>query len=160
LEKSTPIWKTWLPALLWLALIIIQSSNSLSASNTRRILYPLFHFLTGVDPARFAEWHYHLRKLGHFVGYFVLSALLFRAWRASLPLPAFSRWSLHWARIAWFMAALVACLDEWHQSYIISRGGSVGDVLLDAFAAFTAQVLIYGYLKLREPRTVSIVGSG
>lgn len=157
--KSTPIWKSWLPALIWLGLIAIESGNGLSAGNTTRILYPLFHFLTGVDPVRFEEWHYYLRKLGHFVGYFVLSVLLFRAWRATLPLPRLSNWSGHWARIAWFMSTLVACLDEWHQTFLATRGGKLEDVLLDAGAALAAQFAIYGYLKLQELRAGPMVSS-
>jgi len=149
--------KTWVAALLWIGLIAIESTDWLSAEHTSRILYPLLHFLIGLDPAAFAVVHHYIRKCGHFVGYFTLSFFLFRAWRATLRLPWAPRWALRWAAIAFFMSALVASLDEWHQTFIPSRTGAVSDVMLDSFAALTAQVLIFLYLSWK-PRRVTVAG--
>jgi VanZ family protein len=146
--------KTWFAALLWVALIAIESTDTFSAENTSRFLYPLLHFLTGLDLARFEVVHHYIRKTGHFVGYFALSFFLFRAWRATLRLPWAPRWALRWATIAFVMSALVASLDEWHQSFIPSRTGVFSDVVLDSFAALTAQVVIFLFLTSR-PRRVS-----
>jgi len=145
--------KTWLAAGLWLILIAIESSDWLSAANTSRILYPIFHFLTGVDPVRFVVWDYYIRKIGHFVGYFGLSYLLFRAWRATLPTSELVRWRVYWAGPALFMTALVASLDEWHQTYLTSRTGLFSDVVLDSTAALIAQIVIF--LWLSRPGTKS-----
>jgi hypothetical protein len=139
--------KEWVAAALWLGLIAVESTNLLSATNTSRILYPIFHFFTGVDPVRFVLWDYYIRKIGHFVGYFGLSVLLFRSWRATLPFANPSRWSIQWARISFFMTALVASLDEWHQTYLSSRSGSLRDVVLDSTAALAAQILVFVLLK-------------
>ena len=132
---------------MWLGLIAVESTNLLSASNTSRILYPIFHFFTGVDPVRFVLWDYYIRKVGHFVGYFGLSVLLFRAWRVTLPFASPSRWSMQWARISFFMTALVASLDEWHQSFLPSRTGAVHDVILDTCAGVAAQIVVFFWLK-------------
>jgi VanZ family protein len=140
--------KTWIAASLWLGLIVAESTNFASAENTSRILYPLLHFFFGLQPAHFPAWHFVIRKSGHFVGYFTLSWLLFRAWRDTLPHPG-RNWTMQWARISFFMTALVACLDEWHQSYLPSRTGNVRDVLLDSTAALVAQVMLL--LILRRP---------
>ena len=149
--------KTWVAALLWIGLIAIESTDWLSAEHTSRILYPLLHFLIGLDPAGFAVVHHYIRKCGHFVGYFTLSFFLFRAWRATLRLPWTPRWALRWAAIAFFMSALVASLDEWHQTFIPSRTGRISDVMLDSIAALTAQVLIFLYLSWK-PRRVTVAG--
>jgi VanZ family protein len=146
--------KSWIAALLWIGLIAIESTDWFSSEHTSRILYPLLHFLIGLDPAGFEVVHHYIRKLGHFVGYFALSFLLFRAWRATLHLPWAPRWALRWAAIAFVMSALVASLDEWHQTFIPSRTGAISDVMLDSFAALTAQVLIFFYLTWK-PRTIS-----
>ncbi len=135
-------WKSWIAAALWLGLIAGESTNLASAANTSRLLYPILHFALGLDLTRFLVWHFYIRKTGHFVGYFMLSLFLFRAWRATLPLASGSGWSLQWARISFFMTALVACLDEWHQTYLPSRTGTLSDVLLDSSAALAAQVII------------------
>jgi VanZ family protein len=141
--------KTWIAAVLWLWVIVLESTNFASSDNTSRIFYPLLHFLFGLDPAHFPTWHAVIRKTGHFVGYFTLSVLLFRAWRATFAFPAL-RWSIEWARISFFMTALVACLDEWHQTYLPSRTGSLHDVLLDSTAALIAQVVIFLLLRRRN----------
>ena len=65
----------------------------------------------------------------------LLSILLFRAWRETLPAMGNPRWTFRWAKIAVLGTALVASLDEWHQSFIPSRTGTVRDVLLDTCAA-------------------------
>jgi VanZ family protein len=149
--------KTWIAALLWIALIAIESTDTFSAEHTSRLLYPILHFLMGLDLARFEVWHYYIRKTGHFVGYFALSFFLFRAWRATLRLPWAPRWALRWAAIAFFMSAVVASLDEWHQSFLPSRTGAFSDVMLDSFAALTAQVLIFVFLTWR-PQRMNAVG--
>lgn len=142
--------KVWIAAGLWLIVIAIESTQYLSSEYTSRILYPILHFLLGLDRARFMIWHHYIRKTGHFVGYFILSVLLFRAWRATLPLAPL--WALRWAAIAFFMSAFVASLDEWHQSYIPSRTGAVSDVILDSTAALVAQIVIFFFLQMQRSR--------
>jgi VanZ family protein len=44
--------------------------------------------------------------------------------------------------------ALVASCDEWHQTYLPNRTGSVWDVLLDCCGAITLQLLVYIYMRL------------
>jgi VanZ family protein len=144
--------KTWIAAILWLGIIVTESSNFASAENTSRILYPLLHFLFGLNPARFPVWHFLIRKTGHFIGYFTLSWLLFPAWRDTFPIPG-RNWAIHWARISFFMAALVSCLDEWHQTYLPGRTGNLHDVMLDSTAALIAQVVIFLLLRRRGLET-------
>lgn len=151
------ILKTWIAALLWMLLIAIESTDMFSAEHTSRFLYPLLHYLMGMDLARFAVVHHYIRKLGHFVGYFTLSFFLFRAWRATLHLLWAPRWALRWAAIAFTMSAVVASLDEWHQSFIPSRTGVFSDVVLDSCAALTAQVLIFLLLNWK-PRGMIAAG--
>ena len=104
--------KAWLAAILWLILIAIESTAYLSANNTSRILYPLLHFLFGMDWTRFEYWHFYIRKTGHVFGYGMLSFLLFRAWRATLPAMTNAMWTMRWATIAVLGTAFVASLDE------------------------------------------------
>jgi VanZ family protein len=145
------ILKVWLAAGLWLVVIAIESTTYLSADETSRFLYPIFHYLFGMDWRHFVVWHHYIRKCGHFVGYFILSVLLFRAWKATLRVPAL--WALRWSAIAFFMSATVASLDEWHQTYVPSRTGAISDVLLDSSAALTAQIVIYFYWRARAKKT-------
>jgi|SRR6516225_12028123 VanZ family protein len=128
---------------------MLESTDLGSAQHTAQVLYPVFHFLFEVDPARFAVYHAVLRKVGHFVGYFTLSVLLFRSWRATFPRLS-TRWCLQWSTVAFFSASLVAALDEWHQTFIPSRTGTVRDVFLDSSAALVAQIVLFAILRTRS----------
>ena len=141
--------KAWIAAILWLIVIAIESTSYLSAHNTSRILYPLLHYLFNLAPAQFETVHFFLRKGGHVFGYGLLSILLFRAWRETLPAISGARWTMRWSSIAVFGTALVASLDEWHQSFIPSRTGTVHDVILDTCAGIAAQILVFTWLKMR-----------
>ena len=147
--------KAWIAAILWLFLIAIESTALLSAHNTSRILYPLLHFLFGLDWDHFDVWHFYIRKSGHVVGYGILSILLFRAWRVTLPSMSNVKWTPRWATIAILGTALVASLDEWHQTFIPSRTGSIRDVILDTCAGIGAQLLILQWWKSRGKGTAS-----
>ena len=146
-SRQREVLKAWIAAILWLIVIAIESTAWLSSHNTSRILYPLLHFLFGVDPVRFETWHFYIRKTGHVIGYGILSTLLFRAWRTTLPALDNVKWKLRWARIAVLGTAFVATLDEWHQSYIPSRTGRWQDVVLDTCAGIAAQILIFLWIK-------------
>lgn len=139
--------KTWIAAILWLIVITIESTEIGSAHNTSRILYPVLHFLLGLDYLHFEPWHFFLRKCGHVFGYGLLSILLFRAWRETLPAISTSKWTIRWANLAVLGTALVASLDEWHQSYLPSRTGTVQDVVLDTCAGIGAQILVFLWVK-------------
>ena len=142
--------KAWIAAILWLIVIAIESTAMLSSNNTSRILYPMLHYLFGLDVVRFERVHFFMRKGGHVVGYAILSILLFRAWRETLPAMSNVNWTLRWATIAILGTAFVASLDEWHQTFIPSRTGRWQDVVLDTCAGIAAQLLIFLWLKGRR----------
>lgn len=66
-----------------------------------------------------------LRKLAHVAEFAVLAALLVHALRLSLSLPL----SL---ALAVTGALLYAGIDEWHQSWVPGRHGSLVDAVIDA----------------------------
>jgi VanZ family protein len=145
-DRHHPL-KAWIALILWLIVIAIESSNYLSSANTSRFLYPILHFLFGIDWASFEPYHVFIRKSGHVFGYGLLSILLFRAWRETLPVPSGASWTFRWANIAVLGTALVASLDEWHQSFLPSRTGTVRDVILDSCAGIAAQLAVFLYYR-------------
>lgn len=148
-SEQKDLLKTWIAASLWLGLIMAESTTFASAANTGRLLYPILHLLFGVTKAHFPTWHFFIRKSGHFIGYFTLSLLLFRSWRATFPIAGI-HWAMRWASISFLMTALVASLDEWHQTYLPGRTGNVHDVLLDSTAALVAQIILFAILRSRQ----------
>jgi VanZ family protein len=151
-SSTTRIFSVWLPTAIWLAVIFLESTNLGSSEHTSRILYPIFHFLFGMDLVRFATWHHFLRKAGHAVGYFTLSVLFFRSWRATFRRLSSTRWCLKWATVALVCTALASIFDEWHQSFLSSRTATVRDVILDCTAALVAQIALFAVVRLQDAR--------
>jgi glycosyltransferase involved in cell wall biosynthesis len=135
-------WSARLPALVWIGVIMCESTDRLSRANTRRLLYPPFHIATGVSYEDFFEWNVVLRKVGHVVLYGILSLLLYRLARFETRRSRPRGWSIPCAAFAILGTVLAAALDEWHQTTIPSRTGTVADVMLDASAGLAAQLLI------------------
>lgn len=127
------------PLIIWAALIFIGSSNLLSGSNTSMFLVrPLHWLLPQAGDATLRALHLILRKAGHFSEYAILALLAARAFRTS---------SRELLRIRWFWAALLLVIiysltDEFHQSFVPSRGASVYDSLIDSLGGLTALALL------------------
>ena len=121
----------WLPALLWTALVFTASSDAFSEKHTGSILqYVLPRIFGPIKPERFELIHFLTRKAAHLTEYGILALMWFRAWRGR-----FAGWQLRWARQALGVCLAVAALDEFHQSFVPSRGSDVKDVALDALGA-------------------------
>jgi len=146
-------WREWIAALLWLALIAIESTPWFSFQNTGHMLYALLaSFFGTVDVSRVSLANAVLRETGHVTGYGVLSWLFFRAWRATFRSSRAAAWALAWSAAAFVMTAAVASLDEWHQTFLPSRTGAFRDVLLDSSAALAVQILLFALWKRRVAR--------
>jgi len=113
----------------------------------------LYRFLTGlfghINLHDVLIFNFYLRKTGHVLGYGMLALLLLRGWRATLGVArvGLSRTAL----LAWIGTAFVASMDEWHQSFIPSRTGSVKDVILDSTAGFVFLLIAYWWLQRSAP---------
>ncbi|HXZ80863.1 MAG TPA: VanZ family protein [Terriglobales bacterium] len=156
------MWRAWLPTLLWLMVIAIESTPAFSSAHTALWIRPLVA-LFGPDALHYLLYiNAVLRKTGHFIGYGTLSWLAYRGWRETLAiheelqyerrhrqsLPGWfaqalrSGWNHRAAALAVLSTIAVAALDEWHQSFFPSRTGVVHDVILDSFGGIFAQSLV------------------
>ena len=122
-----------MPAILWMTIIFLGSSDMLSAEHTSRFLVP---FLRWLDPqisfAALNAIQLGIRKLGHLTEYAVLAMLLWRALRGG------TRWQMKMSIL--FLVATLACAifaasDEFHQSFVPSRTPSPHDVMIDICGA-------------------------
>jgi VanZ family protein len=136
--------RAWLPVFLWMALMFLGSTDLMSAEHTSRFLTPFLRWLTpDLSPAAIAQVHFFVRKAAHVSEYAILAWLLLRAGRSLL--------TGFWRRAAASAvpAMLFAAADEFHQSFVVSRTSSLGDVLLDWSGALLG-VMIYGMLSSRR----------
>lgn len=145
------IW-AWLPTLIWLCVLALFSTDAFSAEHTGSILMKVLHALFGrISAHRFQQIHFFIRKAAHFGSYGLLGAFAFFSWRATLP--ARPRWTFRWSALALLLVFAAAALDEFHQSFVPSRGSSVRDVLLDLTGAIFFQTAIATWLSWREARS-------
>jgi len=138
--------RAWWPAIVWIGLIAFESTDFFSSEHTGSILYTLLTRLFGqINFYDFLIFHHYLRKTGHVVGYGMLSLLLLRGWRATLGRD--DAWLLRTALLSWVGTAFVAAMDEWHQSFIPSRTGTVWDVALDSVAGLAFLLVAHFWLR-------------
>lgn len=149
----------WIPVLLWLAVIALESFR-LSSAVTGTYLWELLRWLhVPMSPETFARFHHLLRKGGHVTGYGILCLLLFRAWFHTLSARGLK---VRCAILALSMTLLTAMLDEWHQTFDPSRTGSIRDVGLDLTGGILFLLValfvfrLWRASPLRELDTVSV----
>ncbi len=115
-----------------------------SMPQTSRFIRPLLEFLfPAASEQTLLIYHSYIRKAAHFTEYAILAFLAVRAlavsvrlhkWRYILPL---------------LLVSMVAAIDEFHQSFEISRTGSIIDVILDISGGV---VMIATLFLLKLPR--------
>ena len=136
----------WLPPLLWMAVMLVFSTDSFAAEPTGELLW---HVCSGlalhVTYAQYALLHVLTRKAAHLTAYALLAGLLLRAFRAGAA--GARHW--RWAVLSFVLVALHAGLDEDHQAYTQYRTGSVADSVLDMSGGLIALALLW--LKRRKP---------
>ena len=132
----------WLPVLVMVLIIARESTDRFSSERTSAMLRPMLEAVVGhMENTRWEAVHHALRKSGHFIGYGTLGVTWLRGWLLTWLVPLRLRAIETWRRSAWVMAicctAVIASIDELHQTWIPSRTGLAQDVLLDTLGALT-----------------------
>ena len=104
------VWR-WLAVILWMGMIFALSATPSIATP----LEPLYDFT--------------FKKVAHVTVYAILTVLLFRALRLHITHKG------HALLIAALVAVLYAFSDEWHQTFVPGREGTLRDVGIDAIGA-------------------------
>lgn len=140
-----------------------------ASDHTSRIVIPVLHWLMPrLDFSQLSEIHEVLRKVGHFIGYGLMSYFLFRAIRGTYhvyrgtenmlsraylrkraPLALGDSWRSSWAFLAVLGTSFVATCDELHQMTLKNRSGSWKDVLLDTIGGLIFQLVIFVLIMMR-----------
>jgi VanZ family protein len=107
----------WLLVVCWMGVIFALSATPSLASPFE----PIYDFI--------------LRKLAHVTVYAVLTILAYGALRLHMARPT------HAWLLALLIAMLYACSDEWHQTFVPGREGTVRDVVIDSVGIVGAWAL-------------------
>lgn len=122
--KIKKIVKFWLAPFIWFGIIFFFSS------------------LPTVETSTFYFWDFVFKKSAHFIEYFILSTLIYRA---LINYDMDAKKSMF---VAVFVSVLYAMTDEYHQSFVPGRGPAVRDVFIDTFGAVTAVFGVIGNIKV------------
>ena len=136
----------YFPLVAWLLFISFASSDNFNAGNTSRIIGPLILWLfpnTSIETLGIV--HLITRKLAHFTEYAILGFFAARAFRTS-PRPSVAN---RWFLISLAVVVVYALLDEYHQTFVPSRTGTIYDSLIDIAGGLTALLLIRRHRKSR-----------
>ena len=137
------------PVVLWVGLIFFASTGNMSASNTSRIIRPLLLWLfPGITDASLLQAHFFVRKAAHFTEYAVLALLAARALLTSSD----ERLRRRWPVAAFALVAACALLDEYHQSFLPSRTGTIYDSFIDMSGGAAALALLSVWRAYRGRR--------
>lgn len=120
----------WLPAMVLMVVIFLFSARP------------------GSDMPDFDWADRIVKKGGHMIGYALLAWSYWNAFDFSKD----KRW------LAWLMAVIYACTDEFHQSFTAGRYPSVWDVLIfDNLGALISLWLTTRLLKRKQPEHGNLV---
>jgi VanZ family protein len=152
-RRSVKYWfGVWWPVALSIAVIAMESTEYMGADHTSGPFRLVWEFFFGpVGDSRWDAIHIMIRKSGHFLGYGAIGLCWLRAWWMTLPHSHFFKD----AALALMGTALVASADEFHQSFLPNRTGSVWDVLLDCCGAITLQFVVYVFMRMARPKRLA-----
>ena len=140
----------WAPAISWAILISYASTDTFSAAHTSGFIIPALHWIFPfAGPATLERMHFMIRKSAHFSEYFVFSLFLMRGMRGNDD-----GWKLRWAIWALLIAAGYSALDEYHQSFVPSRGASLWDSLLDTTGAAVSQFVLWLWIRFHAKNLI------
>ena len=149
---SVPL-RYWLPPALWMAVIMVLSSDAGSAEHTAHWLVPILRLLAaGATPTQLDALHGLVRKSGHLTEYALLAALWYRAFVGARRLRPWRA-----AAIAFAISLVWAILDEVHQSFEPSRTASIRDVAIDSIGALLAVVVATLGWRIAVDRTTTVL---
>jgi VanZ family protein len=136
------------PLIVWLVLIFIGSSSILSGSNTSTFLVqPMRWLFPAASDSTLQFAHLLIRKAGHLTEYAILAWLAARAFRTSSNEFLQHRWFL----VALVLVVLYSLSDEFHQSFVPSRGASLYDCAIDSVGGWAALLFLAWRNRVRNP---------
>lgn len=129
----------YLPLIAWMAFISFASTGNFSAGNTSRIIGPLVLWLfPDTSPETMLAIHAVTRKIAHLAEYALLGILAARAFRGSPRAALRDRWFI----VSLALVVVYALVDEYHQSFVPSRTGTIYDSLIDIVGGFAALIAV------------------
>ena len=131
--------KYWLPPILWMIIFFPVLNRFLGSSAIYRALLNVFRiFSPDISAAAFGIPYIVIRKSIHFVEYAILTFLMFRAFRGE----NLKKWDIRWAIYSGVITIGYGFLDEFLQTFVPTRNGSIIDSVINSAGALFALGMI------------------
>ena len=126
----------------WLILIILYCSGIFmfthSPVSTGEHTLSIWESLFSLDSAKLEAVNVLSRKITHFVTFGLLGWMFYRYFGRK-----------HYV-YAWLTATMYGCFDEWHQTFIEGRMGTLMDAALNSLGAFMVLLAVYLFNKRKN----------
>ena len=131
--------KYWLPPIVWMIFFFPVLNRFLGSPAIYRALFDVFRMFNQDISAASIELPYIIiRKSIHFAEYAVLTFLLFRAFKGDSS----RKWKTAWVVYAGALSIGYGFLDEFLQTFVPTRNGSILDSVIDSAGALFALGMI------------------
>ena len=138
ISQSARVTHYWIPVFLMLLIQFMFSTSAFSSDETSRYIFPLLKFMMrNAAPEQLQFWHHVVRKAAHITEYCILGLLVYRAFQVDISKP----WKVRILTV--MFVAVAASIDEFHQSFVPSRGSSIFDVGWDCIGGLIALILLW-----------------
>lgn len=128
------------PLAVWIVVVFAMSSSGASLAETSRIIGPLIRWVyPDISPETLKVIHVGVRKLAHIFEYAVLGFLAVRAF-SMVARHRLGNWRY---LIAIIPVIIVATVDEYRQSFDMTRTGTIDDAILDIASGMLAIALLW-----------------
>jgi VanZ family protein len=147
-EKMRRFLKNWLPVIVWVGVIFLGSTDLMSAEHTSRFIIPFLRWLKpDISAETLASIHFIVRKCTHVGEYAILALLLLRA--ATLITNSKRSIPIKYLNVLG-VCLLVAATDEFHQTFVVSRGASATDVMIDSVGSIVGLLIGTAFERRRS----------
>lgn len=131
--------KYWLPPILWMIFFFPVLNSFLgSPAIYRTLLSVAKFFFQDISDSNITIPYIIIRKSIHFVEYAILTFLLFRAFRGDSSI----KWEVRWAVYSGVITISYGFLDEFLQTLIPTRNGSILDSAINSAGVLFALGMI------------------
>jgi VanZ family protein len=146
-KRPGRIWR-YVPLVIWMTVIFFASTSEFSGANTSRIIRPVLLWLfPDIGEEKIRTVHFIVRKIAHFSEYAVFALLAARAFANASH--EFLRRNFFY--LTFFLIFIYSLTDEFHQSFVPTRVGTIYDSLIDTAGGLTALVLYTLWRRKKSP---------
>ncbi len=145
-SKYNKIIFSWVLVVLWY--LVIWYFSSANGDSSQAMSSGVIEWLDSILPVSINDTdniQFIVRKAAHMTEYAILFTLVFHACKVTFP-------TIYYPSFALTLG--LACIDEFHQLYVVGREGQYTDVAIDMIGVAIAALIIYLIRRQKAKREI------